>query len=52
MIIKKRLHEQKISLSNLYIKFVRFAQWKIEERGYGVEEIITNNSWLNGITYR
>jgi predicted helicase len=49
---KKGLHEKRISLSDLYIKFIRFAQWKIEKSGYGVVGIITNNSWLNGITHR
>jgi predicted helicase len=49
---KKGLNEKRISLSDLYIKFIRFAQQKIENRGYGVVGIITNNSWLNGITHR
>ncbi|GMO54047.1 MAG: hypothetical protein Ta2C_06480 [Candidatus Endomicrobiellum trichonymphae] len=31
---------------------MRFAQWKIVEHGWGVVGIITNNSWLNGITHR
>lgn len=63
---KKGLNETKINLDDDYIKFIRFAQDKME---YSVEEknserkrikdvrngiigIITNNSFLNGLTHR
>jgi predicted helicase len=39
-------------LSDDYIKFLRFAQWKIEQSGKGVVGMITNNSYLDGIIHR
>jgi len=67
---KKDLQETKINLDDDYIKFIRFAQCKIEGKKYnyqkdqhviegeikgtgqGVVGIITNNSYLSGVTYR
>ena len=49
---KKGLNEKKINLDDDYIKFIRYAQWKIEEHGHGIIGIITNNSYLDGITHR
>jgi predicted helicase len=49
---KKGLNERKINLDDMYIKFIRFAEWKIEKCGYGIVGIITNNSYLDGITHR
>ncbi|MDR2595017.1 MAG: N-6 DNA methylase [Fibromonadaceae bacterium] len=49
---KKDLDEKKINLDDLYIKFIRFAEWKIERYGEGVVGIITNNSYLDGVTHR
>jgi len=39
-------------LSDDYLKFIRFAQWKIEQLGYGVIGFITNNSYLSGLIHR
>ena len=39
-------------LSDDYIKFIRFAHWKIEQAGKGVIGIITNNSYLSGLIHR
>jgi predicted helicase len=39
-------------LSDDYIKFIRFAQWKIEQAGKGILGFITNNSYLSGIIHR
>jgi len=39
-------------LSDDYIKFIRFAQWKIEQTGKGVVGIISNNSYLSGLIHR
>ena len=39
-------------LSDDYIKFIRFAHWKIEKNGKGVLGFITNNSYLSGIIHR
>jgi len=39
-------------LSDDYIKFIRFAHWKIEKTGEGIIGIITNNSYLSGLIHR
>jgi len=39
-------------LSDDYIKFIRFAHWKIDKAGKGVVGIITNNSYLSGLIHR
>ncbi|MCK4396731.1 N-6 DNA methylase [candidate division WOR-3 bacterium] len=39
-------------LSDDYIKFIRFAQWKIDKAGIGVIGMITNNSYLSGLIHR
>jgi predicted helicase len=49
---KQGLNEQKINLDDDYIKFIRFAQEKIVKYGKGIIGIITNNSYLDGITHR
>jgi predicted helicase len=49
---KKNLGEKKINLEDDYIKFIRFAQWKINQTGQGVFAMITANSFLDGITHR
>jgi len=49
---KKDLHEKKLNLDDDYIKFIRFAHYLIEKNGQGVVAMITNNSFLDGITHR
>jgi len=50
---KKDLHERNIQpLDDDYIKFIRFAQWKIEQNGGGIVGYITNNSYLDGVIHR
>ena len=39
-------------LSDDYIKFIRFAHWKIKQAGKGILGFITNNSYLSGIIHR
>ncbi len=39
-------------LSDDYIKFIRFAHWKIDNAGKGVSGMITNNSYLSGLIHR
>jgi predicted helicase len=34
------------------VKFVRFAQWRIEETGYGVVGFVTNHGYLDNPTFR
>lgn len=35
-----------------YIRFLRFAHWKIGQAGQGIVGMITNNSYLDGIIHR
>lgn len=39
-------------LSDDYIKFIRLAHHQIEQTGYGLIGLITNHSFLNGLTHR
>lgn len=39
-------------LSDDYLKFIRFAHWKIDKAGKGVIGMITNNSYLSGLIHR
>ncbi|OIO54802.1 hypothetical protein AUJ46_02335 [Candidatus Peregrinibacteria bacterium CG1_02_54_53] len=49
---KKDLHEKKLNLDDDYIKFIRFAHYLIEKNRQGIVAMITNNSFLDGITHR
>ena len=49
---KKNLNERKINLDDDYIKFIRFAEHFIERNGSGIVAMITNNSFIDGITHR
>ncbi len=39
-------------LQDDYVKFIRFAQWKIDKAGEGVLGFITNHSYLDNPTFR
>lgn len=39
-------------LSDDYIKFIRFGQWKINKTGHGIFAMITNHSFLDGLIHR
>ena len=39
-------------LSDDYVKFIRFAQWRIERTGEGVLGFVTNHSYLDNPTFR
>ena len=39
-------------LQDDYVKFLRFAQWKIEQAGRGIVGMITNHSWIDNPTFR
>jgi predicted helicase len=49
---KKDLHERKLNLDDDFIKFIRFAQWRIEQTGAGILAFISNNTYIDGITHR
>ena len=49
----KLLRERNLKwLQDDYVKFLRFAQWKIEQTGRGVVGMITNHSYLDNPTFR
>ncbi len=48
----KPLGEKKLWLQDDYVKFLRFAQWKIHKAGRGVVGMITNHSYLDNPTFR
>ncbi|NPA33476.1 MAG: N-6 DNA methylase [Chlorobi bacterium] len=39
-------------LQDDYVKFLRFAQWKISKHGMGIVAMITNHSYLDNPTFR
>jgi len=39
-------------LQDDYVKFLRFAQWKIHTSGHGIVGMITNHSYLDNPTFR
>lgn len=39
-------------LQDDYVKFIRFAQWKIDQYGQGIVGYITNHSYLDNPTFR
>ncbi len=39
-------------INNDYVKFLRFAQWRIERTGHGMVGFITSHSYLDGPTFR
>lgn len=51
-VYKKDLNEKKINLDDDYIKFIRFAENLIEKNGTGIVAMITNNSFIDGLTHR
>lgn len=49
---KKNLGEKKINLDDDYIKFIRLAEYFVEKNKTGIVAMITNNSFIKGITHR
>jgi predicted helicase len=39
-------------LQDDYVKFIRFAQWRIDSTGYGILGFITNHGYLDNPTFR
>ena len=39
-------------LNDDYVKFIRFAQWRIKQTGHGVLAFITNHGYLDNPTFR
>jgi predicted helicase len=52
-VYKENLNERNIQpLSDDYIKFIRYAEHAVEQTGYGIVAMITNNSFLDGRIHR
>jgi predicted helicase len=49
---KRDLNEKKINLDDDFIKFIRFSQDLLDKTGTGTFGMITNNSFLDGVTHR
>ncbi|HMS85244.1 MAG TPA: N-6 DNA methylase [Nitrospira sp.] len=39
-------------LNDDYVKFIRFAQWRIEQTGHGILAFVTNHGYLDNPTFR
>lgn len=48
----ERLGERKTWLHDDYVKFIRYAQWLIEETGSGIVGFVTNHGYLDNVTFR
>ncbi|MBU1692716.1 MAG: N-6 DNA methylase [Verrucomicrobia bacterium] len=48
----KPLGEKKVWLADDYVKFIRFAEWRIDKTGEGVLGYITNHGYLDNPTFR
>ena len=51
MLMVNLLRKENNWLQDDYVKFIRFAQWKIDEAGEGVLGFITNHSYLDNPTF-
>jgi predicted helicase len=49
---KSGLEERKLNLDDDFIKFMRWGQYWIDRAGRGVMAMVTNNTYLNGLTHR
>jgi predicted helicase len=48
----ERLGETKTWLHDDYVKFIRYAQWLIEQAGSGIVGFVTNHGYLDNVTFR
>ncbi len=48
----QRLNERKTWLHDDYVKFIRLAQWHVEQAGCGIVGYITNHGFLDNATFR
>ncbi len=49
---QQKLQERKHWLNNDYVKFIAFAEDMIAKNGSGIVAMITDNSYLDGLTFR
>jgi predicted helicase len=48
----ERLGERKTWLHDDYVKFLRYAQWRVETVGSGIVAFVTNHGYLDNATFR
>lgn len=48
----KPLGERKLWLQDDYVKFIRWAQWRLQQTGHGILGFITNHGYLDNPTFR
>jgi hypothetical protein len=48
----QKLGEKKTWLHDDYVKFLRYAQWRIETTGCGIGALVTNHGYLTNATFR
>jgi predicted helicase len=48
----EQLGERKTWLHDVYVKFIRLAQWQVEQAGCGIVGFITNHGYLDNATFR
>ncbi|HUE72626.1 MAG TPA: type ISP restriction/modification enzyme [Pirellulaceae bacterium] len=48
----EKLGEKKTWLHDDYVKFIRYAQWRIETTGCGIVALVTNHGYLTNATFR
>ena len=48
----QKLAEKKTWLHDDYVKFLRYAQWRIESTGCGIIALVTNHGYLTNATFR
>ncbi len=49
---KKDLNEKKLNLDDDYIKFIRYGEYLAQKSLHSILGIITNNSFIDGVTHR
>ena len=49
---KTGLDEKKLNLDDDFIKFTRYAQWRIESSGIGILAFISNHIYVTGLVHR
>ena len=48
----QQLGERKTWLHDDYVKFIRLAQWHVEQAGCGIVGYVTNHGYLDNATFR
>ena len=52
MSYKRGVRERKLNLQDDFIRFIRWGQYWIEQAGDGILAVITNSTYLDGLTHR